>query len=122
MVVSAETIRGFDITLAPGGAQETITVTGAGSAIETENANVSNSITAQQVTELPSFGRDPYELLRLAPGVFGDGARSADATASFLPNAVGVGGSANSIYQVENQPRSARTVSGRPRTTSQSTV
>jgi len=105
VVVSAESTRGLNITLTAGGATETVTVTGTSSAIETENANVSNSITGQQVTELPSFGRDPYELLRLAPGVFGDGARSANATASFLPNAVGAGGSANSIYQVENQPQ-----------------
>src|SRR5258708_21133289 len=60
---------------------------------------------ARQVEELPAFGRDPYELLRLAPGVFGDGARRSDAKATFLPNTVGAGGSANSIYQVENQPQ-----------------
>jgi outer membrane receptor protein involved in Fe transport len=105
VVVNAESTRGLNVALTPGSAQETVSVVSAPSALETENANVSGNITARQVEELPSFGRDPYELLRLAPGVFGDGARSSNATASFLPNTVGVGGSANSIYQVENQPQ-----------------
>jgi outer membrane receptor protein involved in Fe transport len=103
--VSAETARGLNIILTPGSAQESVTVTSAPSELETENGNVTGTITAQQVEELPSFGRDPFELLRLAPGVFGDGARASNATAAFLPNTVGVGGSANSIYQVENQPQ-----------------
>jgi outer membrane receptor protein involved in Fe transport len=103
--VDAETTRGLNVVLNPGPSQESVTVTSTPSALETENANVSGSITSQQVEELPSFGRDPYELLRLAPGVFGDGARGSNATAAFLPNTVGVGGSANSIYQVENQPQ-----------------
>ncbi|MGA8761624.1 MAG: carboxypeptidase-like regulatory domain-containing protein, partial [Candidatus Sulfotelmatobacter sp.] len=103
--VSAESTRGLNVVLTPGAAQESVEVTTEGVALETENASVTGSIGAQQVEELPSFGRDPYELLRLAPGVFGDGARASNATASFLPNTVGVGGSANSIYQVENQPQ-----------------
>jgi hypothetical protein len=103
--VSAEATRGLNLVLTPGAAQETVTVTSAPTSLETENANVAGNITGRQVQELPSFGRDPYELLRLAPGVFGDGARGADAAATFLPNTVGVGGSANSIYQVENQPQ-----------------
>src|ERR1039458_8063120 len=103
--VDAETTRGLNVVLNPGPSQESVTVTSTPSALETENANVSGSITSQQVEELPSFGRDPYELLRLAPGVFGDGARGSNATAAFLPNTVGVGGSANSIYQGENQPQ-----------------
>ena len=42
-------------------------------------------------------------LLRLAPGVFGDGARSGTGGAVALPNASGPGGSNNSIFQTENQ-------------------
>lgn len=103
--VSAEATRGLNIILTPGGAQETVTVAAGATTIETENASITGSIAAQQVEELPSFGRDPYELLRLAPGVFGDAARSSNATATFLPNGTGAGGSANSIYQVENQPQ-----------------
>ena len=103
--VSAEATRGLNIVLTPGGAQETVTVAAGATTIETENASVGGSIAAQQIEELPSFGRDPFELLRLAPGVFGDAARSSNATATFFPNGTGAGGSANSIYQVENQPQ-----------------
>ncbi len=105
VVVAAESTKGLDITLEPGGAQETVTVNAEASILETENASVTGSISAQQVEQLPAFGRDPYELLRLAPGVFGDAARGSDAKATFLPNTTGVGGSSNSLYQVENQPQ-----------------
>src|SRR2546426_4988070 len=40
--------------------------------LETENANVNTTIGTQEVLTLPQFGRDPYELLHMAPGVFGD--------------------------------------------------
>jgi len=105
VVVEAETPRGLNIVLKPGPAQESVTVTAEAAPIETENGSVMANIDSQQVTQLPSFGRDPYELLRLAPGVFGDASRSADGKATFLPNTTGVGGSNNSLYQVENQPQ-----------------
>ncbi|HEY6253395.1 MAG TPA: TonB-dependent receptor, partial [Candidatus Angelobacter sp.] len=105
VAVEAETPRGLNIVLKPGPAQESVTVTAETAPIQTENGSVSGNIEAQQVEQLPSFGRDPYELLRLAPGVFGDAARSSDAKSTFLPNTTGVGGSNNSLYQVENQPQ-----------------
>lgn len=104
--VEAETPRGLNVQLTPGAATETVTVSSEGqSGLQTESANVTGTITSQQVAQLPSFGRDPYELLRLAPGIFGDGARTADGKGGFLPNNVGVGSSGNSLYQVENQPQ-----------------
>jgi hypothetical protein len=106
VVVAAESPRGLDIALQVGKTSETITVNGdTVPALQTEDASVTGGIGAKQVEELPSFGRDPYELLRLAPGVFGDAARSSNASAAFLPNTTGVGGSGNSLYQVENQPQ-----------------
>lgn len=103
--VGAEAPRGLNLVLTPGPTQESVTVVGGAPTLETETASVAGSIGAQQVESLPSFGRDPYELLRLAPGIFGDSARSSDGSASFFPNGVGAGGSAHSIYQVENQPQ-----------------
>src|SRR5450755_316157 len=88
LAVEAEATRGLNVILTPGGAQESVTVSAEGTALQTEDASVTGSIGAQQVQELPTFGRDPYELLRLAPGVFGDGARGSDARATFLPNTV----------------------------------
>ena len=56
------------------------------------------------------INRDPYELLRLAPGVFGDGARYGDGRSAGFPNgsgavsaSAGPGGSNTAIFQVENQ-------------------
>ncbi|MFL6440103.1 MAG: TonB-dependent receptor domain-containing protein [Terriglobales bacterium] len=104
--VAAETPRGLNVQMIAGGATETVNVSeGSTPDLQTENANVSGTITGQQVVQLPAFGRDPYELLRLAPGVFGDGSRTGAGKGGFLPNNVGVGSSANSLYQVENQPQ-----------------
>src|SRR6185503_18138906 len=71
--------------------------------LETENANVNKAITTQEVKRLPQVGRDPYELVRLTPGVFGDASRGPNGNAAGLPNSPGTGGSNNSIFQTENQ-------------------
>jgi hypothetical protein len=105
VAVAAESPHGLNIVLKPGPAQESVTVTAETAPIQTENGSVAGQIEAQQVEQLPSFGRDPYELLRLAPGVFGDASRASDGKATFLPNTTGAGGSNNSLYQVENQPQ-----------------
>lgn len=52
---------------------------------------------------LPQVGRDPYELARLTPGIFGDGARGGNGGSSGFPNSTGPGGSNSSIFQTENQ-------------------
>src|SRR5258706_2734950 len=101
--VEAEQPRGFDVTLQVGAIAEQVTVTADAEALHTENANTSNTITAKEIHHLTQFGRDPYELIRLTPGVFGDGSRSGNGTANNLPNASGPGGSVQSIFQIENQ-------------------
>jgi hypothetical protein len=102
--INAEATQGFDILLTTGEIAETVTITEATSqALETENGNVSRAITTREIQQLPQVGRDPYELLRLTPGVFGDGARSGGGAAVNLPNTTGPGGSNNSIFQTENQ-------------------
>jgi Carboxypeptidase regulatory-like domain len=104
ITVRAESIQGFDIVLNLGGVTETVTVTDSGAqTLATENANVDRALTTQEVLRLPQFGRDPYELVRLTPGVFGQGARGAGGGAVNLPNTTGPGGSSTSIFQAENQ-------------------
>lgn len=72
VTVNAEEVQGVNITIEPGPVTESVTVTGETiPQLETENGNVTGAITNQQVLALPQVGRDPYELLRLAPGVFG---------------------------------------------------
>lgn len=103
ITVKAEEVQGFDLTLAPGEVTETVLVTSDEQQLQTENANVDRAITTQEILRLPQFGRDPYELARLTPGVFGQGARSGSGGAVNLPNTTGPGGSNTSIFQTENQ-------------------
>jgi hypothetical protein len=104
VAVNAEETQGVNITLETQGVSETITVTDVlAPPLETENANLGKAITNQELKQLPQFGRDPYELLRLTPGVFGQGARGGAGGAVNLPNQTGPGGSNRAIFQTENQ-------------------
>lgn len=106
VVVNAEQVQGLDVVLTAGEVAETVTVTSEGQVtLDTESANVNKAITSQEVKQLPQFGRDPYELLRLTPGIFGDVGRGGGGGVVGLPNSTGPGGSNTSIFQVENQPQ-----------------
>jgi hypothetical protein len=101
--LAAETPRNVDVHLQTGGAVETVTV-GADETpqLQTADASIGATIDSEAVTRLPIVGGDPYELLRTAPGITGDGARGGNGTAVFLPNAGGPGGSNSGIFQTEN--------------------
>ncbi len=101
--VDAESVRGQDVTLETGGISETVTIEAENTGIQTEDANVRKTISTEEILRLPQVGRDPYELARLTPGVFGSGARSASGGSVRLPNTTGPGGSGVSIFQTENQ-------------------
>ncbi len=101
--VDAELVRGQDITLEAGVISETVTVTANNEVIQTEDASIRKTVSTEEILRLPQVGRDPYELARLTPGVFGAGARGNDGGSVGLPNTTGPGGSANSIFQTENQ-------------------
>jgi hypothetical protein len=104
ITVSAEGVASVDVAMETGVVSETVTISSeATSAIEKENANVSRAISTVEIRQLPQVGRDPYELLRLTPGVFGDGARAGNGNSVRFPNSPGPGGSNSSIFQTENQ-------------------
>jgi hypothetical protein len=106
VAVQAEETQGVDIKLEVGEVTATVTVSDElPPQLETENANIGKGISTQEVRELPQVGRDPYELIRLTPGVFGTGGRAGGGAAVGLPNSTGPGGSNTSIFQVENQPQ-----------------
>jgi hypothetical protein len=106
--VEAEALNGQDIALEAGVISETVTVQAGEVGLETEDANVRKTISNDEILQLPQSGRDPYELARLAPGVFGSGARDAGGGSVRFPNSQGPGGSSNSIFATENvQPISA---------------
>lgn len=101
--LAAETPRNLNITLQPGGASETVTVSAdETSALQTADASIGSTIDSAQIQRLPINGGDPYELLRTAPGITGDGARAGNGEAVFLPNAAGPGGSNSGVFQTEN--------------------
>ncbi|HEX8773926.1 MAG TPA: TonB-dependent receptor [Pyrinomonadaceae bacterium] len=104
LIVNAENVEGVDIKLETGIVTETVTVQDESTpALETENANITKALTTEEIRRLPQFGRDPYELTRLTPGVFGEGARGGAGGAQNLPNSTGPGGSNRAIFQTENQ-------------------
>src|SRR6185437_11461259 len=104
VVVLAEQIRGLDLALTVGGANQTVTVNGATTPLlQTQDASVSKTLSNETIEALPAIGRDPFELIRLTPGVVGDSARTGVGASSNLPSQQGPGGSNSQIFQVENQ-------------------
>jgi hypothetical protein len=105
IIINAEEAQGVDLILEAGQVTESVTVeaTPDTTRLDTEHANIDRAITTQEIRRIPQVGRDPYELIRLTPGVFGSGARGANGGSVGLPNTTGPGGSDTSIFQVENQ-------------------
>ena len=102
--IAAETPRTLNITLQPGQANTTVNVDAdTQPSLQTSDASIGSTVTSDQIQRLPTYGADPYELLRTAPGISGDGARSGTGTAIFLPNGAGPGGSNSGVFQTENQ-------------------
>jgi carboxypeptidase family protein len=102
--VIAEQANAVNVQLAIGQATETVTVNGDSTPlIDTETANGGGTITSQEIQKLPSFGRDPFQLLQLAPGAFGDGAQSAGGGTLNLPGTtIGGTGGVDGIFKTEN--------------------
>ncbi len=104
----AETPRNIDLKLQLGASDQTVTVSADEvPVLNTSDASTGNSLSSADVTRLPAFGRDPYELLRLTPGVISDAARSGSGSSIALPNAQGTGQSNSGIFQTENQINAA---------------
>lgn len=102
--VTAEQTQSVDVSLSVGETTESVTVSeSVVPLIDTQTAVISGTITAKEVENLPSFGRDPYQLLRLAPGVFGNGALTAGGGSQMLPGTnMGAAGATDSVFKVEN--------------------
>jgi Carboxypeptidase regulatory-like domain/TonB dependent receptor len=99
--------NGLDVQLELGATETSVTVSGATDTLDTETANVSGTITSNNVQHLPSFGRDVFQLTRLAPGVIADNAQGSAGGAQQLPGTQGPGGTggSNGIFQTENGPQ-----------------
>jgi hypothetical protein len=100
----AETPRNIDIQLEVGESNQTVTVSASDiPVLNTSDASVGTNLSSADVTRLPAFGRDPYELLRITPGVISDAARNGSGASVALPNSQGTGQSNYGIFQTENQ-------------------
>ncbi len=104
----AESPRDLEVKLRAGGASETVTVSASDvPVLNTSDADVGTSFSAADVTRLPVFGRDPYELLRLVPGTVSDAARGGSGSSVSLPNNQSGNQSNAGIFQTENQIQAA---------------
>lgn len=104
--VYAEQMQAVNIALDVGQASQTVTVSAEGSgAVETQTATIGGTLSARNVQALPTYGRDPFQLLQLAPGSFGENSRNAGGGTQNLPGNAGPGGTSatSSIFQTENQ-------------------
>ncbi|HEX5235478.1 MAG TPA: TonB-dependent receptor [Silvibacterium sp.] len=100
----SENPRTVNVQLEVGTTAQTVTVNGSTvPALQTSNANISGTLDSAQLQRIPAYGRDPYELLRLTPGISGDDSRAGNGNAVFMPNNTGVGQSNSGIFQTENQ-------------------
>jgi len=97
----------LDLPLEVGEVQQTVTVSETTQALDTETANLSGTVNSNQIQHLPSFGRDVFQLIQLAPGVFGNGAQGGGGNGVNLPGTQGPGatGGNQGIFQTENGPQ-----------------
>jgi hypothetical protein len=76
----------LNIQLALGTTSQTVTVNaGTVPALDTTTANISGTITSDQIQHMPSFNRDVFELASLAPGMFGDNSQASNGNENNLP-------------------------------------
>ena len=101
--VIAEQANAVNVALDLGQTTDTVTVSDATPAIDTETANLSGTVSAQEFQKLPSIGRDPFQLLQLAPGAFGDASQSAGGGSNNLPSTtIGGTGGSDGVFKIEN--------------------
>src|SRR5580700_10024001 len=108
VVIIPEQLNALDLQLEVGQVQQVVAVSGTTSALDTETATLSATITSNQIQHMPSFNRDVFQLAQLTPGVFGDGSQGSGGGSYTLPGAQGVSGSSNGsagIFQIENAPQ-----------------
>ncbi len=105
--IMAEVMNSVNVTLEVGQVSQSVTVSaGATPPIDTASGNISGTLTSRDLRDLPAFGSDPYQLIRLAPGIFGDGAHGSGGGGVGMPGSnQASSGSTSSIFMTENQPQ-----------------
>lgn len=96
-----------NVELEVGAASQTVTVSGTQQPLlDTSTASVTGTISSDQIQHMPSFGRDPFQLIQLAPGSFGDASQQAGGGSYSLPGSNMAGsGKTDAIFKTENAPQ-----------------
>ena len=86
VTVIPEQANTLNVQLSLGSTSEQVTVdAGTVPALDTTTANISGTITSDQIQHMPSFNRDVFQLAALAPGMFGDNSQSSSGSENNLP-------------------------------------
>jgi hypothetical protein len=104
----ADQPNGLNLELELGQATETVNVSADDiPPIETQTATISGTVNSNSIQHLPSFGRDVFQLIQLAPGVFGDGRQGSGGGGANLAGTQGPGATGGSagIFATENGPQ-----------------
>ncbi len=110
VLVRAEQANALNVQLEAGDATVTVNVNASAEApIDTATGQISGTVNQAQIATLPSYGRDVFQLVQLAPGVFGDASRGSGGGSFNLPGNQGPGGPGNTggIFQTENRPQAS---------------
>src|SRR6266851_4858799 len=106
--VIPEQANALNLQLEVGQVTEVVSVSGDSTPLmDTETASVAGTVSSNQIQHMPSFGRDVFQLVQLAPGVFGDGAQGNGGGSQNLPGTQGPGGTGGNtgIFGTENGPQ-----------------
>jgi Carboxypeptidase regulatory-like domain len=106
--ILSEQANALNVKLDVGGTAETVTVNASTQPlIDTETGAISGTIDQNDIAKMPSFGRDVFQLVQLAPGMFGDGSQQAGGGTNSLPGNQGDSGSGATagVFQTENKPQ-----------------
>ncbi|MGB7549355.1 MAG: carboxypeptidase-like regulatory domain-containing protein, partial [Terracidiphilus sp.] len=84
--IFADQANALNVVLEVGTTAESVTVNAATQPLlDTATGAVGATIDQNEIDKLPSFGRDVFQLVQLAPGMFGDGSRSGGGDTNSLP-------------------------------------
>lgn len=106
--ILAEQANSLNVQLAVGAKSQTVTVNASKTPlIDTATGDVSGTISQQDLARMPDFGRDPLQMLMLAPGMMGDDSQSAGGGTYSLPGNDGDGSASatSGPYMTENKPQ-----------------
>lgn len=108
VTIIPEQANTVNVSLSVGGATSEIAVNAADApALDTTTASISGTVTSEQFQHMPSFDRDPFRLVALAPGTFGDEAQSNTGNAKNMPgeNQAAPTSTDGGIFKTENNPQ-----------------